>query len=192
MRTAHDARVTRLFDVGNILMGSGGDDRVFEPILEDVKAELDGNPLDLYVMTHEHMDHVQGLLYGKKEHQIELDVDYAWLTASAAEDYYDRFPNAKKKMQLFRGVYEGIKKQLAAAPLAVRASWGPLLANNNPRATRDCVSYIRGLARHTHYVLPRLRRAQRSRLPGRLLRDLGAGGRHERLLRTIPARQPWA
>ena len=56
-----------LIDVGNAPKvagtGEGGDDAVFEPVLADILGELDGQPLDLYVMTHEHLDHVQGLFY---------------------------------------------------------------------------------------------------------------------------------
>ena len=73
-----------LIDVGNVLSGKGGDDSVFKPVVEAIKAELGGKPLDLYVMTHEHMDHIQGLPYAKEKAQIELDVDFAWITASAA------------------------------------------------------------------------------------------------------------
>src|SRR5262245_27379499 len=56
-----------LIDVGNAPRvagtGEGGDDAVFEPVVTDILNELDGKPLDLYVMTHEHLDHVQGLFF---------------------------------------------------------------------------------------------------------------------------------
>ena len=52
-----------LIDIGNVMSGEGGENEVFEPVINDIISILDGAPLDLYVMTHEHMDHVQGLLW---------------------------------------------------------------------------------------------------------------------------------
>lgn len=142
-----------LIDLGNAQAGEGGYDGVFRPVLEDIQSVLDGQPLDLYVMTHEHMDHVQGLLHASRL-GLELDVDYAWLTASAAEDYYDTHSEAKKKFDLTGRFYDSISRQLAAAPESVRQPLAVQLANNNPRKTKDCVDYIRSLAsiENTHYV----------------------------------------
>jgi len=138
-----------LIDVGNVLSGKGGDDSVFKPVVEAIKAELGGNPLDLYVMTHEHMDHIQGLPYAKEKAQIELDVDFAWITASAAPDYYDTHPNAKKKKLEAVAAYEQIAAYLQAAP---DKKLEGLMLNNNPRSTADCVSYLRGLPGKTTFV----------------------------------------
>ncbi len=56
-----------LIDVGNYAVNTGGGlDEVFEPVIQDVLEELGGKGLDLYIMTHEHMDHVQGLLHYQK------------------------------------------------------------------------------------------------------------------------------
>ncbi|MGD2066405.1 MAG: hypothetical protein PVI43_04455, partial [Candidatus Bathyarchaeota archaeon] len=57
-----------LIDFGNLpsFAGAAGANDVFKPIIEDIVKELKGQPLDLYVMTHEHMDHVQGLLHSEK------------------------------------------------------------------------------------------------------------------------------
>jgi hypothetical protein len=138
-----------LIDVGNVLSGRGGDDTVFEPVVEAIKGELGGKPLDLYVMTHEHLDHIQGLPFAKEKAAIALDVDYAWITASAAPDYYDRHPDAKRKKLEADAVYEQIAEYLQAAPDKTLEG---LMLNNNPRSTADCVSYLRGLARTTTYV----------------------------------------
>ena len=61
-----------LVDFGNVLANGGGEDAVFKPIVEDILSVLDGTPLDLYVMTHEHMDHVQGPLFASKEFGLDL------------------------------------------------------------------------------------------------------------------------
>jgi len=149
-----------LIDVGNVLNKEGGDDTVFKPVIEDVLKELDGQPLDLYVMTHEHLDHVQGLYYAASkifpegELKKRLKVQYAWLTASAAPDYYERFGNAKKKKNLYFKAYDGIARQMAALPAARAEAFAALMANNNPSATGQCVEFLRGLAppNRTHYV----------------------------------------
>ncbi|HSJ52125.1 MAG TPA: hypothetical protein VLC52_00140, partial [Anaerolineae bacterium] len=62
-RTARGNPLTRhiLVDVGNVRSGEGGQDAVFRPILENVREETGGKALDLYILTHEHLDHAQGL-----------------------------------------------------------------------------------------------------------------------------------
>jgi beta-lactamase superfamily II metal-dependent hydrolase len=154
--------VTRhiLIDVGNVPGGEGGADTVFEPVMEDVLATLDGRPLDLYVMTHEHMDHVQGLLYlarhryGEEGLRDRLRTQHAWLTASAAPDYYQRHPDAQKKLNEDRAAYFAIAGFLQAAPEQSAPAVAALMAINDPGATADCVNYIRTLAgiEHTAYI----------------------------------------
>jgi hypothetical protein len=141
-----------LIDVGNSLSGEGGKDALFEPILRDVLDVLDGRPLDLYVMTHEHMDHVQGLFYASQKLGLELDVRNAWLTASAAEDYYDTHPDAKKKKLQAEEIYFAVTSYLQAVPERETTWIRAVMFNNNPRSTADCVSYLRGLAQETAYV----------------------------------------
>lgn len=155
-----------LIDVGNVLNEEGGDDSVFAPALEAILDAVHDAPIDLYVMTHEHLDHVQGLFHvetkgGVKDWKKRFRVEYAWLTASAAPDYYDTHPDAKvqkKKLQAeferLRSVFERRSKALrGAARDAYVARFGPLLANNDPRNTAQCVQFLRTLARKkTTYV----------------------------------------
>lgn len=132
-----------LIDVGNALAGEGGRDDVFGSVLENIRDELDGAPLDLYVMTHEHMDHVQGLLHGAKKLGIEFKARHLWMTASSeGAAYYDRFPTAKKKRLAALAAYESVAAFLAktAVPLGIQG----LLSINNPRSSTDCVAYISG------------------------------------------------
>lgn len=156
-----------LIDMGNALGGKndGGIDTVFEPVINDVLKVLDGEPLDLYVMTHEHMDHVQGLLFSSKKRKQDLDkvlkdelkVKFAWLTASAAPDYYDNFPDAKKHKMQFDKAFDEISRYFEASGTLAAATkenawFRALMHNNNPRATADCVDYVRELADETFYV----------------------------------------
>ena len=141
-----------LIDVGNVFAGSGGADDVFEPIVADIQKRLAGRPLDLYVMTHEHLDHVQGLLFAAKQ-GLALDVETAWLTASAEPGYYDRHPEARRKKLALDAAYLALERRLAAAPEANTPWMQALMLNNNPRKTADCVAYLRKLAKkNTRYI----------------------------------------
>lgn len=141
-----------LIDVGNVLSGAGGTDDLFRAVLADIQEQLAGQPLDLYVMTHEHLDHVQGLLYGAEKLGIRFDVAYAWLTASAAPDYYDTHPEARRKRLQMEAAYEQIAQFLRAAPELETPYIRALMLNNNPRSTSQCIDYLRGLAHKTTYV----------------------------------------
>jgi beta-lactamase superfamily II metal-dependent hydrolase len=134
-----------LIDVGNVLATAGGGDDVFAPVLEDIKAEVGARGVDLYVMTHEHLDHVQGLLFGAtRAEPLTFAVDTVWLTASTASDYYDRFPDAKTKLADTHAVLAAIEHHLAASPADMAdGALTTLLANNNPNNTSHCVAHLR-------------------------------------------------
>lgn len=145
-----------LVDVGNVLAGEAGEDALFRPVLEDVLSVLGGQPLDLYVMTHEHLDHVQGLAYAN-EHlyggalKERLKVRHAWLTASAAPDYAARHPEAEKQRQARRALYDAIARYCELSPSSATGAVPVLLRNNDYRRTDRCVEFLRGLAGRTHY-----------------------------------------
>lgn len=155
-----------LIDVGNALNKDGGADSVFKPVVADIVKELDGRPLDLYIMTHEHMDHIQGLPYAERyfytesESQLKdlLNTQYAWLTASAAENYRDTHPKAQKAELNFERDYNAINSFIHSPTYmqGISSEQLPyletLLAINNPRSSQDNVDYLRKLARHTYYV----------------------------------------
>lgn len=141
-----------LIDMGNVSGGEGGADSVFEPVIEDIRQVLDGDPLDLYVMTHEHLDHVQGLLYASEKLGLALKVRHAWLTASAEPGYYQQFPDAKRQLDERLALYDAIAGFLRAAPASSSRLVQAMMLNNNPRRTADCVEYLRKLANRTTYV----------------------------------------
>ncbi|MBN1658528.1 MAG: hypothetical protein JXA93_09020 [Anaerolineae bacterium] len=152
-----------LIDVGNAKFsaegGEGHIDDVFEPVVRDVLDAIDGQPLDLYIMTHEHWDHVQGLPYADEvvfpDQSLAdlLAVRHSWLTASAAPDYEETHPKAGLARAEAREVYEEIERFLAA-----EGKMDPfiqaLMVNNNRSATAYYVDRLRLLAdeAHTHYV----------------------------------------
>lgn len=145
-----------LFDFGNALGTEGGQDVVFEPVIDDIIAVLAGKPLDLYVMTHEHLDHVQGLFYASERLQKQLPgVKQAWLTGSADPHYYDedKHPDARKKKIAALAAYSTVAPRLAAtagrSPLA-----DVLMATNDTSTTSKCIDFLRTLtgAEDLHYV----------------------------------------
>ena len=102
-------------------------------------------------MTHEHLDHVQGLFTASVQHGLDLKARYSWITASAAPDYYETHADAKKKKLAVAQAVEQIERFLGASP-AASPLLSTLLLNNNPRSTAQCVDYLRKLADRTTYV----------------------------------------
>lgn len=146
-----------LIDFGNKATDVGSDNDVFEPVIRDVIKQLKGRPLDLYVATHEHMDHVQGLLYVAEKAGIdvkkELKVRSVWLPASAHPDYYKTHKDAEEQKKKALAAYAEAKKYLSATKNLTGLT-KTLLAINDPRKTKDCVEFVRGLAtkQKTHYI----------------------------------------
>jgi beta-lactamase superfamily II metal-dependent hydrolase len=145
---------TILFDFGNALGTAGGANTALTPVAEDILARLGGKPLDLYVMTHEHLDHVQGPLYANQALGRDITAKQAWLTGSSAPGYYAAHPDARKQKIAALAAY-----RRAAATLANPADASPflavLLANNNPAKTADCIDYLRAKVvdpADVHYV----------------------------------------
>ena len=154
-----------LIDVGNAPSGAqdpqsapqpgqgGGDDTVLTPAVDAILQTLKGAPLDLYVMTHEHLDHAQGLPYAEKHGPAGRDLrailkpKHVWMTASAeGAAYYARHPQAKKEFDRARAAYAAIAAHLATAAAEERAGLGAILANNNPTSTGPCVDWLKALA----------------------------------------------
>ena len=79
-----------LIDVGKVLAGQAGSTRSSSPC-GDLRKRLDGRPMDLYMMAHEHLGHVQGLPRAARA-GLSIPVSFAWLTASAEPAYDDRSP----------------------------------------------------------------------------------------------------
>jgi beta-lactamase superfamily II metal-dependent hydrolase len=137
-----------LIDVGNVIAGKAGADEPLLTVVEDVIART-GGVVDLYVMTHEHLDHVQGLLYAA-DHGRRLGARSVWMTASAAPDYYERHSEARRRrtaLQSASGAFEAVLGTSA---------WPPGLAGmhalNLAHPTSAYVDHIRSLTPRPHYV----------------------------------------
>jgi len=136
-----------LVDVGNVLAGPGSDAQVFTTVLEDVRRRLNRRPIDLYVMTHAHMDHVQGLARAHHDGCSLPPIDYAWLTASADSTYYERFPEARRQRRIALAAYDRIQRIALQRGLLRSAPVRAFLDNNNPRSTDACVAFLSKRAR---------------------------------------------
>ena len=151
--------VTRhlLIDVGNLLAGDGNTDEVFATVVHDV-ADRTGGVVDLYVLTHEHLDHAQGLLAAHRA-GVPLRASYAWLTGSAHPDYYETHPDARKRRLESRLALEDAIRVQAAdndpwLAMMIRNNTTMLPAGSHNLSTADYVDHVRRLTDdgHTHYV----------------------------------------
>ncbi len=120
-----------LFDVGNLLAGTANTDEVFTTVVADIAERTDGE-VDLYVMTHEHLDHVQGLL-SASDAGVPLTARYAWLTGSSAPDYYETHPESKKRRLDLRLALEDAVRVLEAEP----DPWLEMMVRNNSTLLPD-------------------------------------------------------
>lgn len=85
-----------LFDFGNApssVRAQGGVNDVFKPIAEDIFKVTSGT-LDLLVMSHEHLDHMEGFLDQRKIFD-KMNVREVWMSVMSAPDYYKRFRRCK-------------------------------------------------------------------------------------------------
>lgn len=146
-----------LIDVGNLLAGEGNQDDVFTGVVADI-AQQTGGVVDLYVMTHEHLDHVQGLLAAANG-GVALTARHAWLTASAHPDYYDSHPDARRKRLEAVDCYLDV----VAEHHATADPWLELMLRNNGLLapdtafglrTADYIDHLRQVApdNNTHYI----------------------------------------
>ena len=131
-----------LFDFGNALGTEGGKDDVLGTVIDDIIARLKGKPLDLYVMTHEHLDHVQGMLHASEILKKTIRAKQVWLTGSADPDYYKTHKQAKKQKIAALAAYQRTAARLAATG-SLSAFASVLLANNDARTTSKCIDYLR-------------------------------------------------
>jgi hypothetical protein len=156
--------VTRhlLIDVGNVnAADEGGADAVFEATVQAI-VDVTGGEVDLYVMTHEHLDHCQGLFWAKAKKAIDLKAKFAWLTRSADPDYYDDFDEAREELALASERYHHARAWFSleepppwvAAMLENNNRFLPAAGNPMPTRTADCVDHLRTIApkAETHYV----------------------------------------
>jgi beta-lactamase superfamily II metal-dependent hydrolase len=137
-----------LIDFGNapsMVKEKGSKNDVFIPVANDIKSRTGGH-LDLVILSHEHLDHMEGFLSMRNIFN-PMTVDHVWMPAMSAPDYYARFPKCEQEK----------KARLALAALAqdwkrenrfqeLPAGITSLIANNVFDITNaERIDYIRKL-----------------------------------------------
>ena len=133
---------TILIDGGNAFARAGGDDDRLLTAMERIHEKTDG-VVDLYIMTHEHLDHVQGPLLLQKKSGKTFTAHRVWMTSSAEPGYYDSHPGARERRRLADEIIKIIETQKALLSMTDQTKLNLLLALNNYRGTKDCVAHIR-------------------------------------------------
>ncbi|MGC4120948.1 MAG: hypothetical protein QM765_41510 [Myxococcales bacterium] len=128
--------------------GQGASGEQFEAIAQDIH-EFCGGHLDLLVMTHEHLDHLEGFLR-EKEVFDQIEVDHVWMGLPSSPTYYSDYPDArqqKRLMELAASLADG--RGIRALTPQVRT----LLENNVSNADR--LAYLRNMKKRgakVHYL----------------------------------------
>lgn len=137
-----------LIDVGNLTANS---DKVLKAIVTDI-AERTHGTVDLYVMTHEHLDHVAGLLTAHRA-KIKLKARHAWLTGSAAPDYYERHVSARRQKKRHLDDLASVANYFRAGvrtdpwlEAMIRNNGGVVAGDVMTLSTGDYVDHLRQLA----------------------------------------------
>ena len=128
-----------LFDFGRA-PNDGASLARFPDIAKNIEKQCNGH-LDLLVMTHEHLDHMEGF-YREREIFDRMQVDRVWMSLPSAPGYYSTFPKAKLQKKLREGL-SGFARAARRNGLVIHPGFMSLLENNI--ANKDRVEYLRKL-----------------------------------------------
>jgi len=138
-----------LIDFGNApagVRGGGGRNEVFAPVARDIKKRT-GGCIDLLIMTHEHLDHMEGF-YSERSVFDTIMVRHVWMSVMSRPGYYQRYPNAqpeKRARMALRATAERWQRegQWQRLPAPLQAL---ILNNVLALANKQRVDYVRSLA----------------------------------------------
>ena len=85
-----------LIDFGNApgaVKKRGGSDEVFGPVAADIKKRT-GGTIDLLIMSHEHLDHMEGFLSQRRVFD-GMAVRDVWMSLMSKPGYYARYPKCE-------------------------------------------------------------------------------------------------
>lgn len=127
--------------------GKGGTTKVFPAIAADIEEQCHGH-LDVLVMSHEHLDHIEGF-YHQRAVFDRMKVDHVWMSLPSHPRYYKDYPDAevlkKSRKQLREFAAHAAGRGLALAP-----AFESLVQNN--LANADRIDYLRGLVSEVQYL----------------------------------------
>jgi hypothetical protein len=148
-----DAVRHMLIDFGRA-PGKGAGTSMFAPVARSI-AEFCRNHLDLVVVTHEHLDHIEGF-YHQRRIFDQLEIDQVWMGLPSHPTYYRDYPDAQplKRLRDLAG------RMLAARGLFADPGMRSLLENNLSNVER--IEYLRNVGRRPPQYLARGKRPARS------------------------------
>lgn len=144
-----------LIDFGNAptaVKRDGGRNDVFEPVARDIRQRT-GGVLDLLVMTHEHLDHLEGF-YHQRAIFNAMTVRQVWFSLMSRPGYYDEFTNATPQKLALRSLAQLVKRWRQADRFRlVPETLQAVVANNNmfELSNAERVDYLRGLTAEPRY-----------------------------------------
>src|SRR6202043_2985258 len=105
--------------------------------------------LDLLVMTHEHLDHMEGF-HHQRDVFDKIKVDHVWMSLPSHPNYYERFPKAQPQ-KAFRAAAGDLLRYSSRNNTQIAPSLQSLLENNVVNPER--VDYLRKLnGAKVHYL----------------------------------------
>jgi len=143
---ARDAEKHVLIDFGNspsMVRRQGGRNDVFAPVARDLARRAKPR-IDLLVMSHEHLDHMEGF-FSERGVFDGLPIGEVWMPAMSAPDYYRRHPNCEPERRARLALLDTALRweadgRFARLPEPLRA----LVANNVlALANEDRIDYLR-------------------------------------------------
>jgi len=151
--TVPDGKTTRhlLVDFGSA-PGTSGTKESFRRIGENITQETGGH-LDVLVMTHEHLDHMEGF-YAERGILDKMTIDHIWMSLPSRPDYYTKYTKAKI-LKKIRADANRLTALLLRNRTALAPSFRALLRNN--LSNLDRIDYLREMGKkngHTriHYL----------------------------------------
>lgn len=128
--------------------GKGGTTSMFPDIARDI-AEFCGGHLDVLVVTHEHLDHMEGFFHQRAIFDA-MQIDHVWMGLPSHPNYYLDYPDAQLHKRL-RALPSEFLTAAAQQGLTLAPSFLALLENNVANPER--VEYLRKLkGAKLHYL----------------------------------------
>lgn len=138
-----------LFDFGRA-PNDGGRLQRFPEIARDIETQCGGH-LDLVVVTHEHLDHMEGF-YREREVFSRMHVEQVWMGLPSDPKYYANYPNARLEKRL-KAALGDFSKKVQTSGVALHPGFASLVANN--LSNKDRITYLRGLGKNKPSYLAR-------------------------------------
>ena len=145
-----------LIDFGNAPAGvrrDAGRNDVFAAIAANIKLRTKG-VLDLVVMSHEHLDHMEGF-FDQRRLFDTMTVRQVWMPLMSQPGYYKAFPKAQPQKAAIAGLSQFVDRWRAANRFRlVPDTLQTVVANNNmlDLSNVERIDYLRRVGKRTRYV----------------------------------------